>query len=432
MILGQPSVTAPNLALIAIGMLFVVLLIAGVHVWYALTLSKVFRKLGAEGWKAWVPILNESEILRLGGVPAWMVIFYVIPIVGFYGLYLKATALSRVNAHFGHGVGSTVLGILLPPVWSTLLAAGGSAPDPGLQERIATSVEPRSGYAFAVSTPQQPAAEPSPPPTVPVPAGGVPPLAPPVAAPAPPMAPPLPPVAPAMPVLPPPPLGVAPPPPPAVPAAPPPPVAPTLPPAAPAPTPTVAAPPPPVVTAPPSTLIVPPPSLIPPPPVVAAPVVVPAAPEMPAQPWAPIGPGPVAPPTVDEPADGMPEELDRTVVVDRRPVVPWRLVVDGGPTFRLSGSSAILGRRPSGSGAGSQEIAVPDSTRTLSKVHARLDLADGVWTVTDLNATNGVIVIEADGSENLLEPGASAVVRDRFVLGKVAMLLSFGEDATSS
>ena len=75
---------------------------------------------------------------------------------------------------------------------------------------------------------------------------------------------------------------------------------------------------------------------------------------------------------------------------------------------------------------------MPDSTRTLSKVHARLDLADGVWTVTDLNATNGVIVIEADGSENLLDPGASAVVRDRFVLGKVGMRLSFGDDAASS
>lgn len=224
-----------------------------------------------------------------------------------------------------------------------------------------------------------------------------------------------------MPVLPPPPLGVTPP-------APPP----------------VVAPPPPVVTpAPAATLIVPPPSLIPPPPVVAAPTPVPAAPELPAQPWAPLGPAPVGPSPVAAPLPPEPvapadddssedaDELDRTVVVDRRPVVPWRLIVDGGPTFRLSGSSAVLGRRPAGSGAGSQEIAVPDSTRTLSKVHARLELADGVWTVTDLNATNGVIVVGDDGSENLLDPGASAVVRERFVLGKVGMRLSFGDAATS-
>ena len=126
------------------------------------------------------------------------------------------------------------------------------------------------------------------------------------------------------------------------------------------------------------------------------------------------------------------QELDRTVVVDRRPVVPWRLVVEGGPTFRLTGSSAVLGRRPAGSGGGAQEIAVPDPTRTLSKVHARLDLADGVWTVTDLNATNGVIVTRPDGAEDLLDPGASAAISGRFVLGKVGMSLSFGEDAAAS
>jgi hypothetical protein len=61
-------------------------------------------------------------------------------------------------------------------------------------------------------------------------------------------------------------------------------------------------------------------------------------------------------------------------------------------------------------------------------VHARLELADGVWTVTDLNATNGVIVIEADGTETLLDPGASAPVVERFVLGRVAMRLVAGED----
>ena len=412
---SQQIATSSYLTLVLVGALVVLLVGGAVYLWYALTLSKVFRKLGTEGWKAWVPILNESEILRLGGVPAWSVVFYVIPVVSLYGLYLKATALSRVNAHFGRGAGSTVLGILVPPVWSTLLASAPAAPDPGLHERIATSVEPRSGYAFAVSTPQQPPVEPPPPPPpLPAPAGGVPPLAPPAAAPAAPAAPPAPPPVPVVPQLPPPPFGATPP----------------------APPPVVAPPPPVVVSAPAATLIVPPPSLIPPPPVVVAPAALPAAPEMPAQPWAPMGPAPVAAPVaapapLEDESDGE-GKLDRTVVVDRRPVVPWRLIVDGGATFRLSGSTAVLGRRPAGSGAGSQEIAVPDSTRTLSKVHARLDLADGVWTVTDLNATNGVIVIEADGSENLLDPGASAVVRDRFVLGKVGMRLSFGEDAASS
>ena len=344
------------------------------YVWYALMLAKVFARLGAESWKAWVPFLNEAEIFRLGGVPAWSVVFLVIPIVQFYGLYLKAVAASRLNAHFGRGAGSTVLAILLPPVWATLLAQGAGAADPALQERIAPSVTPRSGYAFAVSTPQPP--EPLPPTAAPPPLVG--------------SVPPAPPAAEAL-------------------------AAPTL-------------PPPPGLISPPPGIITPPPGLTPPPPPAAAPPVAPA--ELPAQPWVPLDRPPVGPPPtpVAEPADEGSDELDRTVVVDRRPVVPWRLVIDGGPSFRLTGTRITLGRRPDGAGAGGQEIAVPDSTRTLSKVHARLEVADGVWTVTDLNATNGVIVIEPDGTENLLDPGASAPVTDRFVLGKVGMRIVVGED----
>ncbi len=374
------------------------------YVWYAVMLAKVFARLGTESWKAWVPLLNEAEILRLGGVPPWSVVFYLVPVVQFYGLYLKAVAASRLNTHFGRGAGSTALAIVLPPVWATLLAQGAGAADPALQERIASSVTPRSGYAFAVSTPQPPE------PLTPAPAAGVAP-------------PPL--------VVPP-----APPAPPAVPAA----AAPATP---------ILPPPPPALITPPPGIITPPPGLTTPPPLAAAPPVAPA--ELPAQPWAPLDRPPVAsPPAAQPPAAEPPaaqpsaaqppaaeppiapedaaDELDRTVVVDRRPVVPWRLVVDGGGSFRLTASRITLGRRPDGAGAGGQELAVPDATRTLSKVHARLELADGAWTVTDLNATNGVIVIEADGTEHLLEPGASAPVTDRFVLGKVGMRIAAGED----
>lgn len=362
---------APDLAPLLLTWAVLLLIGAGVYVWYGAMLAKVLTRLGAEGWKAWVPVLNEAEILRLGGVPGWSVVFYVLPVVQLYGLYLKAVATSRINAHFGRGPAVTVLAILVPPVWAAVLAHGQGATDPALQERIAPSMTARSGYAFAVSTPpdQEPQAldasdipplvqPPEPPRPV-----GFPPLAPPTAPSAPPPAPP----PPAPPVLPPPPA------------------------AAPAPRP-----------------IVPPPGIITPPPVSAPPVVAPPPAAPPAQPWVPL----------DMPAV---DELDRTVVVDRRPAVPWELLIDGGPGFRLTAPSVILGRRPAGAGAGRQEIAVPDSTRTLSKVHARLDLADGVWTITDLDATNGVVVIEPDGTENLLDPGASAPLTERFVLGKVAM-----------
>lgn len=433
----------------------------GVYAWYAFMLSKVFTRLGAEGWKAWVPLYNEAEIFRLGGVPAWSVVFYLLPVVQFYALYLKAVAASRLGAHFGHGTGTTVLAILLPPVWATTLAGGGRPADPALQERIAPSVAERSGYAFAVSpdqpqVPPPPAPQPAaPPPAAPLPpAGGVPfvPVAPTAATPPPAPVPPtlsLPPVAPPLPLAP--PVVAAPVAPPAAPPAAPPPIAPPVAPPTPAATPaappaaTPAAPPaaptPPVAPSgvlppPPGAAVAPTPIVPPPGLLITPPPVVPAekhAPSMPAQPWAPLDrptppaaatPAPASP-VLDPDAEG--DELDRTVVVDRRPVATWSLVVDDGPTLRLSGLRVVLGRRPAGSGDGAQELAVPDATRTLSKVHARLDLADGVWTVTDLNATNGVIVIGADGSETLLDPGASAPVGERFILGKVGMRLVVAE-----
>jgi hypothetical protein len=71
---------------------------------------------------------------------------------------------------------------------------------------------------------------------------------------------------------------------------------------------------------------------------------------------------------------------------------------------------------------------VPDSTKTLSKNHARLELSeDGTWTVVDLDSTNGVIIIEPDGTESLLPRGGSAPVPGRFVLGKVAMRVAYDD-----
>jgi hypothetical protein len=119
------------------------------------------------------------------------------------------------------------------------------------------------------------------------------------------------------------------------------------------------------------------------------------------------------------------DELDRTVVVDRRPVVPWRLRTDDGFEVALTASKIVLGRNPSTGELDVEALAIPDTTRTLSKTHARLDLVDGAWTVTDLGSTNGVLVVDADGAEELIPVNEATPLRARFVLGKVGMALSF-------
>jgi hypothetical protein len=113
-------------ALPAFGIVIGVTAVIGLafYVWYALALSKVFTRLGVEGWKAWVPFLNEATILTLGGKPWWNVFFYVIPVVQIYGLILKIQATHAINGRYGRGAGSTALAVLLPPVWASILAWG--------------------------------------------------------------------------------------------------------------------------------------------------------------------------------------------------------------------------------------------------------------------------------------------------------------------
>lgn len=139
--------------------------ICALFVWYAVALSQLFPRLGGEGWKGWVPVLNEAEILSRGGVHGWSVVFFFIPLVQFYGLYLKVVAVHRLNVRFRYGAGLTTLGILLPPLWATLLArADDPMPDASEKPRVdavralpdprrSTKVRDASGYAIPIPAP---------------------------------------------------------------------------------------------------------------------------------------------------------------------------------------------------------------------------------------------------------------------------------------
>ncbi|WP_109210494.1 DUF5684 domain-containing protein [Microbacterium sp. KCTC 39802] len=103
------------------GLLISLLLSAGLYVWIALALSAVFRKSGVEPWKAWVPILNAIVLLQLAGLSPWLVLLGLVPIVN---VVVFAFALYRVNLAFGLGAGMTVLGVLLFPVWASVVGWG--------------------------------------------------------------------------------------------------------------------------------------------------------------------------------------------------------------------------------------------------------------------------------------------------------------------
>lgn len=401
--------------LVVLGVLGLLLCIA-VYLWYALALSRLFPRIGGEGWKGWVPILNESEILARGGVPAWSVVFYFIPLVQIYGLYLKIVATHRINAMYGRGAGMTVLAILLPPVWASVLAWG-AAPYPEGDRLAAMQPAPRR-TAPAAAAPARDASGY----TIPalVPSGSIPVSAPPLI---------FPDYAPPQPAEP---RSFAPPPAP-VDAHPTtgimaamggdPPESPQVPDELPVPEAqrVVRSVPPTFrdeqnqVADAPMPTIRPAPDLSLP----AAPASDPSIQMMEPAVSPDAGLAADVDKTVVTPRQ-TDDDLEATVVVARKRGVRRVLVLDDGRRFPLSGASVVIGRNPVGE-PGEQRLAVSDTTRTLSKTHARLVVLEDEWRLTDLNATNGVVVVADDGAEMLLDPGESVVGTGRFILGEVGM-----------
>lgn len=109
---------------VALGMMSLVVIVV-LYLWISLALAAVFRKSGEEAWKAWVPVLNQIVLLRLGGLSGWLFLLVLVPFFGAFALWVVTIiAIHRINAAFGFGAGMTVLGALLFPVWASVLGFG--------------------------------------------------------------------------------------------------------------------------------------------------------------------------------------------------------------------------------------------------------------------------------------------------------------------
>ncbi|MFV0286105.1 MAG: FHA domain-containing protein, partial [Demequina sp.] len=134
---------------------------------------------------------------------------------------------------------------------------------------------------------------------------------------------------------------------------------------------------------------------------------------------APVPPAPVeAPDAAEADAD------DRTVIATRRRTV-WRLKV-GTDTYDLPESAVIIGRATASAAA--DRIGIADATRTMSKVHARLEPRNDSWYVTDMGSTNGTFVRGADGVETEAGAAQGIEVTGTLILGDLEVRLVRGED----
>ncbi len=129
----------------------------------------------------------------------------------------------------------------------------------------------------------------------------------------------------------------------------------------------------------------------------------------------PVVPGvpvvePVETPTTEPYDRAELDEATRASLPRRHAAAAWRLVV-GGRAVPVE-SVLYLGRNPVAGVAhpGAAVLAVDDESKSVSKTHAMLEVDAGELWVHDLDSTNGVWVVPADGEPIEVVPGRRELV----------------------
>lgn len=368
------------------------------HAWYAIGLSRVLAAHGGEPWRAWVPLVNEAEVFRLGRIDPVRAVLLVVPFVNVYGLVLKARAAHRLGEGSGRGAGTTTLAVLLPPAWAMVLARDPKAPDAappapreivGVESVAAEAGEVDGPIAAVPGVPTAPAtADPAAP--IAASAGGR--RA--VATSAEPFAPP---------VLPGPrEIGAGD-------------------------DPDASSPAPDAVVSASraEASVAPAPDAVPPASragAFVAPVAVDTAEDVDGRVSETTDATAERPAGRTDVADPL-DESTQTARPRSRRRGDWTLGLPDGEMVSLTSRTVVLGRKPSNADDMTQYVAVVDETRTMSKEHARLDWTVTGWTLTDLDSTNGVTLVHDDGRLERLPGGGTASVPSRFRLGDASLEL---------
>lgn len=392
-----------NVGLVVGLIVFYVVLSAGLLLWYLWAMSRLFGRIGLPERAGWVPLYNDYKLMNRVGVAGWT-IWLVLIGLGIVPWVLRIVAMHRLNREADAGGGYTFIGVLLPPLWATMLAnfieADEMLPQNQWADRAASlNTSVADTFSAAAAAPVSAAL------ATPVSAA----LATPSAQA---------------------PLGVD--------------------------TETefarLAAE---DFTAPPAvplgqqeqperfswTKASKPESAPAPeqPPAVMGMPEVPAdelPPVKPAATHAPAGsPTPPAPPTPSAAAAAtgaaaasraaqFSSETTTTPSAQRaQPTTGtgWYLLLPSGERHALD-ADTVLGRKPEAP-EGATPIALPDATRTLSKTHARLRFDGSSWSVEDLHSTNGTVLLGTSGAESAVSPGWPVPATERLLLGTLEVRL---------
>jgi hypothetical protein len=120
------------------------------------------------------------------------------------------------------------------------------------------------------------------------------------------------------------------------------------------------------------------------------------------------------------------DDIERTILVPRRRAA-WTVTGPDGVPHAIR-VATVIGRAPQRP-ANRRELellSIVDDTKSLSKSHAIVDPTGDEMTIEDLNSTNGIVIIAADGSETELPSGRAVALEIGTVLGLGDCVLTIG------
>jgi hypothetical protein len=97
-------------------MIFFFLIIAGAYVINSILLMKIFKKFDIEGWKAWVPFVNNWTFLEIGGQHGW---WQFVPVAN---VIFMIIAVYNIGLKFNKSGAFVVLYIFIPIIWMIIMA----------------------------------------------------------------------------------------------------------------------------------------------------------------------------------------------------------------------------------------------------------------------------------------------------------------------
>jgi hypothetical protein len=139
---SSPTMTSGESAAVMATIVMVSIIIGlATYVIVAFFISRIFKKAGVEGWKAWVPVYNTWVTLELGGQAGWWAVLAFIPIVNIASVVFIYIAMYNIGLKLGKSGVFVLWAIFIPLVWYIWLAMDSSRWNPvvGAPLRLATT-----------------------------------------------------------------------------------------------------------------------------------------------------------------------------------------------------------------------------------------------------------------------------------------------------